>query len=92
MAERKAEEIRQAELKITIQKIKRRGQLEIFEDYFTFVSSKVAGLGLSAVGILETLSPDIITAVIPEPAGVLGIGAAILVGKKAAQLIAKLAK
>lgn len=91
MAERQAE-IRQVETEITIRKLKRRAALEKVDDYITFAASKVAGLSLSLIGAVGIVLPDSTPLVIHDPAALLGIGVAMLVGKKAAQFIVKLSK
>lgn len=71
-------------------KLRRQAFLEAAEEYSSFAVTKAAGLGLATAGTLELLSPEVIQAVLPEPTGLLGVGFALLAGRKAAKLLVKI--
>ena len=70
-------------------RLRRQAFLEAAEEYTSFATTKTAGVGLVTAGSLELLSPEVIHAVLPDPAGMLGVGFALLAGRKAAKLLAK---
>ena len=70
---------------IEIQTLKRSARLEKIEDIFSFIVTKSTGVILLASGLFEIIFPNIITAVLPEPMGLAGVGLALVTGKKAAK-------
>lgn len=83
-------DVNQVKKEIETRQLLRKARLDAVEDYIYFVSSKVGGLGLLGSGAFEILSPDIIHAVLPQPGGLMGMGFALLGGKQALKLLAKL--
>jgi hypothetical protein len=68
----------------------RKERIRALEDWTGFVASKALGLTLAAVGGSELLDPNLLPVVLPNPAAVAGAGIALLVGKKAIDLAAKI--
>jgi hypothetical protein len=85
-------EIIRVETEIEISKLRRRAELDRINDYITFAALKLAGLSLSFIGAIGIFLPNSTSLVIHDPAGLLGVGIAILAGKKAAQIIGNLPK
>ena len=77
---------------IEARRLRRQERLDIIEDYLGFITSKTSGAALLTSGVLELLSPDVIQAVLPEPGGLVGIGFALLAGRKAADFLSKVAE
>lgn len=75
-----------------LRRLKLQGTLQAIESTLNFVAVKSAGGTLLASGLLEFLSPDLISAILPQPLGVAGIGLALLAGKQGARILLKAAE
>lgn len=82
-------ELETTKKQLEIRRLHRYEKLEIIEDYLGFATAKMAGASLMLAGVVEVLSPEIIQAVLPEPAGLVGVGFALLAGRKAVRLLEK---
>ena len=74
-----------AKAELDEKKRRRAARIDAIEDYVGLITSKVAGAGATGVGLLEWLSPDVISAVLPQPLYIAGAGIAMLAGKKLAK-------
>ena len=84
--------LRTEETKLEIAQIRsrrRKLQLQAIDDYLGFTCSKAVGFGAAALGGLETLLPNFLNLTIDHPEALLGVGLAVLVGKKAVDLASK---
>lgn len=81
--------VNKEEKALEVIRLRRKARLEAIEDYISFITTKVSGLALTTAGALELLNPEIIIAVLPQPASLMGIGFALLAGKSALKLLSK---
>jgi len=83
------EEIKEAEKKAKLRKIKIESQLNAVNAYVEYVSGRVTGVGAITYGMCEILSPHLIAYDTPHPEYVLGGGVALIVGKSVLGIVKK---
>lgn len=84
------EDVERARREAKIAEIQRNETVEAWETYSRFWAKNIFGTAFSITGGLEILTPEVITATIPEPHIVLGVGIATLTGKNVIRRIAKI--
>jgi hypothetical protein len=75
--------------RLEVQSRRRKELFQVVDDYIGFAVSKTFGLTALIIGSLETFAPDFLPIVLNNPQTLMGIGLALLIGKKALNPIAK---
>jgi hypothetical protein len=81
-----------ARYKERIRAIERSGTIASWNEYISFVISKILGIVGLFGGGLALLDPSLLPFSIPKPGVVAGVGLALLTGKSVLSLIAKMEK
>jgi hypothetical protein len=79
------EAITRAKEEIEVRRLRREEKLDTIEHYLGFAATKASGAALLIAGLVEFLSPDFISAILPQPLAIAGVGFALLVGKRGAR-------
>ena len=85
------EELESARRAVQIKEIERKSKIAAWNDYVSFVSSKIGGVGAVICGGLDVLNPSLIPH-LPHPERILGAGLTLLTGKSVLTIIAKALK
>jgi hypothetical protein len=83
------EDVERARREAEIAKIRHESIINTWTRYFGFLAKKIVGVGCSLIGSVEVLAPEVISATIPEPEAVLSVGIALLFGRSAIKIAAK---
>jgi|SRR5215210_5002732 len=70
-----------------VREIKRREQLAGWNDFISFFTAKVLGLGGLTVGGLNILAPHLLPITVSQPAWVAAAGLALFTGKSLLRLV-----